>query len=550
MISTQVYDITARTKLTQTFDTPNSPIPQAEYTFPLYESCAVVSFRYYVGKSPAVEFTIKEREHKADSGRQGVPTSDRNTRNVFRADIGNIPAGEKLTVEMEFVMELRYNAEVDGLRFMIPKSIAPRHENEPRLSGERETAENGIMISVDISMANDIPTSKSPSHEISVKPRGDHELVTMNQNSAELVEDFILVVNCSGLSQSRALVETHSIKGSNALIVTVVPKFKPFQDELPEIVFLIDRSASMRNSVGLLKSYLGVILGLLPEGVKFNIRSYGSHHGSLWEKSEPYDRNSLDKAQQYVENIKVDSNSRKILTCIKSTIEDRDSQDKPLEIIVITGGEALDTGTWFERIGDETEKGDVRLFSLGIGDVSRTVVEAMAKVGRGFAQIVSSEEDNIGEKAARMLNGCLSPHVNQYKLEWEGRPSQENQTWNPNILQAPVKLPTLPPFSRTTPYVILSQDMIVPSSVWLRGTTVSGKEVEDKIEVSISPKGNTIHQLATTNVLREVEGGTAYIFEEKHRKFEESLQAEGLELGVKYGVVSKWTTFVKCDTTG
>ena len=70
------------------------------------------------------------------------------------------------------------------------------------------------------------------------------------------------------------------------------------------------------------------------------------------------------------------------------------------------------------------EKGDVRLFSLGIGrDVSHALIDGLARVGCGFSQVVSDERE--GSKVARMLRGALSAHVVNYRLEWEGKQSTE-----------------------------------------------------------------------------------------------------------------------------
>jgi len=51
------------TLLARTFinSSTTSPIPTARYTFPLYESCAIVAFPCYVG-SRLIEGIIKEKE--------------------------------------------------------------------------------------------------------------------------------------------------------------------------------------------------------------------------------------------------------------------------------------------------------------------------------------------------------------------------------------------------------------------------------------------------------------------------------------------------------
>jgi len=224
-------------------------------------------------------------------------------------------------------------------------------------------------------------------------------------------------------------------------------------------------------------------------------------------------------------------------------------------------------------------------------------VEGMARVGRGFAQIVSDEREGIEGKVVRMLRGGLSAHVNDYRLEWEGKPrevdAKERESSSamgmavdklkkkislfdtnveteapisfsglpefivPGVVQAPYKLPPLFPYSRYTVYIILSGDVPPPSSLWLRGTTSSGDELALEIPVQgVLETGEAIHKLAARKILQELEEGTGYIHSGKygvHKKlnpgtFDEWVQREGVRVGVKYGLASKWTSFVAIQT--
>lgn len=159
---TKLHHTASRTLLTQTFVNPSttSPIVSAKYTFPLYESCAVVSFRCHIGTS-VIEGTIKEKEEASADYQAAIerdePASllEQHTTDVFSTSIGNIGAGEKVKVEIEYIMELKHDAEVDGLRFTIPTSVAPRYGDAPGGLGSTVVGE-GMKISVEVSMPSDI----------------------------------------------------------------------------------------------------------------------------------------------------------------------------------------------------------------------------------------------------------------------------------------------------------------------------------------------------------------------------------------------------------
>ena len=633
----KIFDTSSRTTLTQTFVNPSKTdaIEQAKYNFPLYESCAIVAFRCYV-EGRLIEGIVKEKneaktEYKAAVA-QGKTAGllEQFTPDVFRTSLGNIPAGATIKVEVEYIMELKHDAEVDGLRFTIPTSIAPRYGDAPYgLSttsvGQpiQEALETGGMkISIQITMPSNVQSVQSPSHPISVHLGGHvenvsddsfnskHAIATLGQTSTELGKDFILLVKCADLSSPRALLETHDAKpNSKALMVTVVPKFTLPPGSKPEIVFVVDRSGSMEYRIPALKSALSVFLKSLPVGVRFNICSFGSDYCFLWEKSRPYSAETLEEAQKHTETMDAEMGGTEILPPIQATV-DRRYKDLPLEIMVLTDGEVWDTESLFQFIEQTTSAGDVRLFSLGIGeDVSHSLVEGMARVGRGFAQIVSNEQEGIEGKVVRMLRGGLSAHVKDYRLEWEGRPTEEQvkllaakdkptsgtststlqravqgikkkinlfdkkaKTDSPitiaddtpafvvpAVLQAPYKLPPLFPFSRTTVYVLLTEDVTAPSSVWLRGITPSGDELELEILVQVLPEhAHTIHQLAARKILQELEEGNSYLHsgnygivkEENPGTFEDWVSGEGTRVAVEYGLASKWTSFIAVDKQG
>jgi hypothetical protein len=160
---THLHNTASRTELSQSFINPSddSPITSAKYIFPLYESCAVVSFRCQVG-TRIIEGIVKEKEEASARyhhalGR-GEPASllEQHTPDVFTTSIGNVAPGQTVKIEIEYIMELKHDAEVDGLRFTIPTSVAPRYGVPPDGLNEHGVSMRGISISVEISMSSNI----------------------------------------------------------------------------------------------------------------------------------------------------------------------------------------------------------------------------------------------------------------------------------------------------------------------------------------------------------------------------------------------------------
>ena len=82
-----------------------------------------------------------------------------------------------------------------------------------------------------------------------------------------------------------------------------------------EYIFLIDRSGSMYNTIGLACQALTLFLYSLPAGSKFNICSYGSRHEFMFqERSVEYNDENLRTAVSQIKNFTNDFGGTEIFT--------------------------------------------------------------------------------------------------------------------------------------------------------------------------------------------------------------------------------------------
>ncbi|KAL8976588.1 MAG: hypothetical protein Q9205_007430, partial [Flavoplaca limonia] len=352
---------------------------------------------------------------------------------VFSTRLGNIPANEKIHVEITYVGELKHDAEADGIRHTLPTHIAPRYGSLPNSRLEASTAKEtgGISITVDVSVAEGsfIRGLQSPSHPIAVTmgntsatttadPAMHQASATLALGSTELDKDFVLIVLTKDTGIPKALLEIHpDIPNHRAMLLTLVPKFSLPRSN-PEIVFVADRSGSMGGNIPTLISALKVFLKSLPVGVKFNICSFGSGHTFLWHKSQAYSRDSVTEALAHVEGFDADFGGTETFAALKATIDNR-YKDISCEVMLLTDGDIWSQGSLFAYLNDEVKKSksSLRIFALGIGDgVSHALIEGVARAGNGFAQTVNNDE-KLDSKVIRMLKGGLSPHTTDYDLE-------------------------------------------------------------------------------------------------------------------------------------
>lgn len=438
---TTISPVCFTTQLTQTFHNPNSEsLPQVQYTFPLYDGVAVNGYTIRYG-SKVLKGVVKQKDDAKKTYQAAVDRGETAglleslPAGVFGVTIGNVPANTDVVVDITYCGELKHDAAIDGLRYMLPTSIAPRYGNYPgEVLNSNAVGKGGISITVDVDMAKSaIRRVQSPSHPIAVSmgatsttEGGDQApfkpsqaSATLTLGSAELADDFVLQLVIDNISKPQAILEAHpTIPNHRALMATLVPKFT-LETAHPEIVFIADQSGSMSGSKNTaLVSALKVFLKSIPLGVRFNICAFGSTFKFLFPKSQAYNETNLNTAISFVDSFSASYGGTHILEPITEAFKLR-LTDMPLEVMLLTDGEIWAEDAVFKFVNEQIhEKAvDARVFGLGIGsDVSHTLVEGVARAGNGFAQFVTQNEDT-GQKVIRMLKGALYAHTKDYSLE-------------------------------------------------------------------------------------------------------------------------------------
>jgi hypothetical protein len=134
---TTILSGTSKTVLKQTFVNPLSSENNAEcmYKFPLYDGISVVGFKCKIGTKLALCGLIKDRKKAeaifdaavAEGDNAGLLTQAPEASDVFTTRIGNVQARERIFTEITYIGELKHDDDIEGIRFIIPTSIAPRY---------------------------------------------------------------------------------------------------------------------------------------------------------------------------------------------------------------------------------------------------------------------------------------------------------------------------------------------------------------------------------------------------------------------------------------
>ncbi|KAI1809075.1 von Willebrand factor type A domain-containing protein [Poronia punctata] len=598
-VHTVIKDVASRTTITQSFtNTTSEHLENMVYSFPGFSGIAIVSFSATIGdvkitgvvkekREARREFEQAVAQNKAAALMEQLPQAS----DVFTTHIGNVPAGSSVVVELTYVAELNYDAEYDGIRLMIPSSVAPRFgDYDPPnflITSGNALVLDGMHISIDVETPEGFPIHaiQSPSHEITLNLGRTTSMpletslphrasATLSLKPVTLDKDFVAIVKIANGNAPKALLETHAtIPKQRALMVTLVPKF-----DLPpkpsEVVFVLDRSGSMRGKMQLVTQAMTTMLKSLRVGIKFNICSFGDHFSFLWPHSSPYNEETLEEALKHVENLDSNYGGTRILEPVQATLSQRFS-DLPLNVILLTDGQIWNQDQLFKAIREASQNDRARFFALGIGHgTSTALVEGIAAEGKGISQFVTNGE-TMDKKMVRLLKCALMPHVEdicldvkyrrddeeyeiieaeeaskvtvtlpvRQKPEGALRPvlsffdkdmrdeTEEEKTdgdkndgdrsdrfaylpavSGPAVLQAPFRLPPLYPVSRSTTYLLLDPSTFcsTPESVIFRASS-NGVPIELEIQVDDVGKGETVHALAAKKAVSELDKGHGWL---------------------------------------
>ncbi|KAI5296623.1 hypothetical protein KEM52_005574 [Ascosphaera acerosa] len=636
LVNVFVHDMTSRTKVTQTFRNGNQhDIADLVYTFPIINGASVIAFRCAIGDR-LIEGIVQDRdqasaqyEETLKAGKSAALLQQYDlAADTFTARLGNVKIGESLTVELEYLLELEYDLDDGGIKITIPQQIAPRYASDQIVPNTRETrlapllqAElTKVIVDVDMTEGSEVQGIKTlSSHRPAVgigklSQTVDRALrphlatATLKRNEgAGLTEDISLVVQVRDHDAAAATIEQHSeLFGHRAILAGFMPSL-PSSTPFSEVVFIIDRSGSMRDNVDQLKKALRLFLQSLPVGIYFNLCGFGSKHSFLWNESREYNESSLKSAIQYVDELTADMGGTEILGPLREAIERR-CVERPQDILLLTDGEVWDQQQVFDFISQTTLSQDVRFFSLGIGEtVSHSLIQGVAKAGGGFAQTVTLTEQ-LDRKILRMLKGALTQHITDVTVELvlqpdvpsgmehdhasaadhaqsRGRKPDDTERADSRTHAVPVlpaivtgtppklELPTnqlvpqrlrgLYPFLRNTFYVMLASDVAAMSPI---GLWVRGKAVKDRFEcyvpIRASTQGTTIHQLAVKRMLEDLEGGCGRAFlgqsdagndsreQMNDKELSRVLRDSAVKLSCAFSVPGKYASFIAVEKRG
>ncbi|HEY9717209.1 MAG TPA: VIT domain-containing protein, partial [Trichormus sp.] len=280
-IQAQVVSRVASVTVKQTFNNPYSDFLEAVYIFPLSGGVAVNKFEMKVGDR-IIHGKVEEREEarlqyaQAIAGGQRAALMEQEREDVFTVSVGNLPPGEKVEITIVYAERLPYFHEgktelrlplVIGHRYIpgtpvndapVGMGIAEDTDLVPdasRITPPRLVpgVKADLALSLQVEVATDqeeISDLSCSQHATSTSIKSGWITVTLSREDEVMDRDFVLgwrmATNqiSSRLHTFKSNVDRSSMYG---MLTVLPPKVDGFAGTARDVVFVVDRSGSMRG---------------------------------------------------------------------------------------------------------------------------------------------------------------------------------------------------------------------------------------------------------------------------------------------------------------
>jgi Ca-activated chloride channel family protein len=445
----------ARVAVTQTFENPFDQPLEAIYVFPLPDEAAVDDMEIKIGDR-IIKGTIKRREEaqeiyeqaRAEGRTAGLLEQER--ANIFTQSLANIRPGEQIDVTIYYTDSLQF--EKGNYEFVFPMVVGPRYipgdaiGNPPpavppgitqslpdttqvpdasRITppvikpGMRSGHDINVKLSIDAGVA--IQKVGSTSHKL--KMDRDGRVVNIALAPEDTIPNKDLIVRYQVANeQPQATVLTTKTEQGGHFATYLIPAIEYQSEEIvpKDVVFLMDTSGSQSGdplvkSKELMRRFVS---GLNPDDT-FTIIDFANTTRQLSAVPLANTTSNRQKALTYIN--KLDANGgTELLNGINAVLNFPSPEGGRIRSIVLITDGYIGNETQILAAVQEKLKPGNRLYSFGVGSsVNRYLLDRLAEVGRGTAQVVRQDEntDLAVEKFFQQIN---NPVLTNIKVEWQG----------------------------------------------------------------------------------------------------------------------------------
>lgn len=570
-VQVSITGLISEVRLEQSFVNTTGEAIEATYIFPLPDRAGVTSFVMHVA-GRRIEGVLQERGEARRAydaailrGERAAITEEERA-GVFTLRAGNLMPGETATVELTLTGPLALG---DGeATFRFPLVVAPRYMPGAPLPGasvgdgiaaDTDAVPDASRISPPILLAGQ-PNPVRLSLEVALDPAGLslsnirsslHVVRASSEGSRfsvklepgeRLNRDFILRFSIARETVSASLrIEPDAGGSSGAFLLTLVPPSGPAHTRPRDVVFILDRSGSMRGwKMVAARRAVARMVDTLTDRDRFTVIAFDdqvefpaeSPGGALMAASDRHRFQAVEmlakiEARGGTELAAPLGVATSSLSASTAGIGERDRA-----LVLVTDGQVGNEDQLLRLIAPKLH--GTRVFTLGIDRaVNAAFLQRLAGLGGGSSELVESE-DRLDEVMDRFHRRLGTPVLTELRLAGDGL----------ELVPDSIVPSRLPDLFEGAPVLISGRWRGTPGgAITAYASDATGARWTERLEAQ-SVAGQALGVIWARGRVRELEDRYAI-----GRGDRAALSKEIVATSLAHGVLSRFTAFVAIDSS-
>jgi Ca-activated chloride channel family protein len=585
----------ATVTVTQTFVNPTVTALNAKYLFPLHKDAAVFAMTMEAGDE-IVQAKIREREEARQTFEQGkregkaAALLEQHRPNMFTQEIANLMPGDPIKVTLKYTQTV---PRIDGAyELNVPLVVGPRYipadrTDRPQVAAvlpttaprDNPAADSAVpridapstaappaaglwqlgpvpsypevagltipatvdtdRVSIRVNLASGMPITGVTSMTHALATTGDATSRTVTLAEGRIVDnrDFILRYTLSGAVPQAGLLAHRDARGGIFSLLIEPPQAPAGADITPrEMVFVLDTSGSMSGlPIEASKTFMRHALKALRPADCFRIIRFSNNASEFTSGPVPATAANVRAGLAYVDGLSADGGTE-VLAGLSQAYGVAKSSGTLRIVVFLSDGYVGNEPEILRMVAASVGQG--RLYAFGIGSaVNRYLIEEMARHGRGLSRVIDPTEKSH-EAAIQFASRLKTPVLTDIQIDWGSlKPQDVTPALVPDLfdgdsIRIQGRFETAGTHLVKVSGKVNGRPALLPLQIEVpAGATGAATEAIPLIWAR-SRISDHMHALMVPPALRT--SGLA----------ETAVKAAVTDLGLKYSLVTQWTSFV------